>query len=294
VTLLSALITDTRRHLYSQVRDEVNRLTAGIDADDTALTFDFDLGAIQRGAILSAGLEEMLVWSVSSSGAVVERGYNGTTAAAHSAGAAVRVNAKYTDAAIVRAMNDDLRDLSSQGLYRVDTVSVTFNAGTDAYDLTSVTDLLGIIEVRYDVNDGTERWMPLGQNQWRLRRGMPTADFPSGMSLTINGYPVPGQALNILYKLPFAAALSTYADVVETVTGLPVSAHDLLPLGAALRLTIGSEISRNFMDQGETRRADEVPPGSRGSSMRGLIAWRQQRISNEAARLYRQYPTVRS
>ena len=131
----------------------------------------------------------------------------------------------------------------------------------------------------------------MDRNEWRLRRDMSTADFASGAALTVNGYVEPG-SMRVTYKAPFAS-LVTATDNVESVSGLHAQAHDILPLGAAIRLTAGAEIARNFLDQADTRRADEVPGTARLGQMRALLQLRQQRIDAEKARLYAKYPVIR-
>jgi hypothetical protein len=121
---------------------------------------------------------------------------------------------------------------------------------------------------------------------------MPTAEFPSGLTLTVNGYAESGRDMRVSYKKPFAATLASLAQVVETVSGIDASAVDILSLGAAIRLLAGTEVSRNFLDQSDTRRADEVPPQARASQMRALQQLRKDRISAEKARLYAKYPAV--
>lgn len=294
MTTVATVIEQTRRHLYAETRDELNKLSAGTDADDTALTFNYAVNGIQEGARLAIDLEELHVWSSSGTNAVVQRGVNGSTAATHASGALVYVNPRFTPFGILQALNDELRSLSSPGkLYRVATAVLTYESGTTGYDLTGVTDLLEPLDVAYDANDGTDAWPRLDRGLWRLARNLSTSDFPSGMALIVNGYAEPGRPLRVTYTAPFTANLATLADNVETASGLPATAIDILPLGAAIRLTMGNEVARNSLDQGETRRAGEVPAGARAGAMRGLLALYQQRVSEEVARLYSQNPVVR-
>ena len=292
-TTLADLIERTRRHLYTEVRDEIDRLAQGIDADDTTLTVDFGRAGVKDGAVLSIGLEELLVWSVSGATVTVERGFNGTTAAAHDSGDLIRVNPKHTDAAIAGALNDDLADLSTpaNGLYGVGTVELTYQAGTHTYGLTGVSTAIGILEVSFDANDGTGRWPVLSPRDWRLGRAMETDDYSTGLALTLDVAAQPGRQLRVVYAKPFTALTALAHDVV-VVGGLPATAVDIPPMGAAMRLTDGGEVARNFLHQGDTRRAGEVPAQARGASSRTLAARRRERIGAERSRLYRQYPAV--
>lgn len=294
-TTCSDLIERTRRHLYTETRDERSRLSAAVNSSETTFAFAGDMGGIQSGAVLSCGLEEMHVWSVSASTAVVERGINGSTAAAHASGDSVFVNPKFSGFSIFQALNEDLLDLSSpdNGLFRVRTVDIVYDGNTSTYDLAGVTDLVDIIDVTYDANDGTALWATIPRSQWRLKRSLPTATFASGMVFELKGYAMPGSAMNISYKSGFSP-LTALTDAVTTVTGLASTMVDIPPLGAAVRLTAGAEVGRNFLDQGETRRAGEVPAGARNASMRTLLMVRQNRINAEASRLYSQYPVTKS
>lgn len=294
MTTLSDLVERTRRHLYTERRDERNRLSGAIDVDDTALTLGFDAGGVAKGATLAIDLEEMHVWDVSGSTVTVARADGGSTAATHADLTTIFVNPKFSAFSIMQALNEELSDLSSptNGLFDVGTVSLTYSVGTDAYDLTSVTDLIEIIDVTYDANDGSSRWPSIPRSAWQLNRDLPTADFASGLMLTINGYAAAGQSINVVYKKPYTA-FTLLTNNVETFAGVHATAHDILPLGAAIRLTAGAEVARNFLDQGDTRRANEVPAQSRGSEMRALAALRRDRISAEKARLYAKYPVRR-
>lgn len=293
MTTVADAIARTRRHLYSETRDELNRLTTTVDNNDTTLAFDFDIGGIQAGALVAIDLEEIHVWSSSASGgAVVQRGVNGSTAAAHGSGSVIRVNPKTTDFEILQALNEDLADLSAEGLFQVVATTIDYDAATDAYVLNLTDDLTSIIQVNYDTNDSTARWNTIDRSHWRLRRDLPSDVFASGLALTINGYAEPGRRINVAYKAPFTTNLAALTDTLSQ-TGLPTTAHDIPPMGAAIRISAGDEVARNYLDQGETRRADEVPAGARLGSIRNLIVWRNQRIAAEKARLYAQYPAVK-
>lgn len=294
MTTVHDVIERTRRHLYGgESRDERNRLNGNITSSATGLGLDFTAQGIAPGATLAIELEELYVWDVTAPNVEVSRGEGGSTAAAHTSGTAIFVNPKFSAFSILQAINEELNDLSSPeaGLFAVGTVTLDYVGGTDAYNLTSVADLLGVLSVSFDTGDGSERWGVLRHGEWRLQRNADTAEFASGLALIVNGYVPSGRDLRVAYRKPFAA-LSSLAQNVETISGLPATAHDILAIGAAIRLTAGSEVARNFLDQGETRRAGEVPPQARANEMRALAQLRRDRISAEKARLYAKYPAV--
>jgi hypothetical protein len=80
-------------------------------------------------------------------------------------------------------------------------------------------------------------------------------------------------------------------DDIQQVCGFPLSAEDILILGAQIRLMAPREIKRNFTEsQGDTRRSDEVPAGAITNSVNGLIRIRRDRIIAEAMKLDSQHP----
>jgi hypothetical protein len=295
VATASDLLAATERHLLGGTREQRNKLAADVTVDATSWTFTFDLAGIKAGSRLSVGTETIYVWEVSDANktATVERGFDGSAAAAHASGALVTVNPRFTRAEILSAVNDDLADLSSpnNGLFRVRSVDVTYNPAKAGYDLPTV-GLIDVIEVRWKQAGSSAYWPTIRRGSYQVSRNMDTAEFPSGTALFLTTMASPGLPLRVRYKSTFGT-LSALADDVETATGLPATAHDLPPIGAALRLMAGREVKRNFTEaQGDTRRAEEVPPGAVDGSSRGLERLRRTRIADEASRLAAQYPTV--
>lgn len=291
MTTARELVAETKRHLLSSQREPMNKLATAVDATTPTLTFIYDTSAIQAGAHLQIGLELVYVWAVdtASKTATVERAQLGSTATVHAAGDVAVVNPKFPDFAILKALNDDLLDLSSpiNGLFAIRAVEFTASASVGSYDLTSATDVLEILSVRHEMPGVTGSWATVTNYELAQSAG---SGFASGYSLDVFEGVVPGRTLRVTYKASFGA-LASLDDDVEAVAALPASMQDLPPMGAAIRLVAPREIKRNFTEaQGDPRRAGEVPPGAVQGSMRGLMAVRQQRIANEAARLAQQWP----
>lgn len=293
MTTTSDMIHQTRRDLLGGGREELNKLSAGITADATSITFAFEVGGIQAGSVISIELEKILVWTVSGSdtASVVQRGYMGTTAATHSINTIVRVNSAYDDFDIFTALNHDISDLSSpaNGLFRVLSVDQSYSAATSGYNLTSATDVIDVLDVDYTAATGSYRRSIEGV---RLERHAPTADFASGLAVMFTtDFPDPGRSFRVTYKAPFASLSTTMSADVAVATGMPISLHDIPPLGAAARLLAPNESWRNRLDaEPGSRRDDAVPAGAIGNTARLLFAQRQSRIANEAARLMAAYP----
>src|SRR5690349_10875429 len=113
MTTTALLIEDTKRILHTGRPDQQNKLAADTTAGATSLSFSFPLDGIQAGATVQVGLELFYVWSVNASAqtAVVQPAQQGSTAADHDSGDLVAVNPRFSDYAILRALNDDLADL---------------------------------------------------------------------------------------------------------------------------------------------------------------------------------------
>lgn len=294
MTATSQIVNRVRTQMLSGQREEHNRLGGALTSSATSVSFDFDLGAVKPGAVLNVGTERMYVWTVAESTktATVERGWAGTTAAAHSSGDLVTVNGRFPSDVVLDRVNDELRSLSSplNGLFKMSTVDLTYNAAVEGYDLTGVSSLIEVYDVRFKQAGSFKDWPRV--HNWDFAASMSTDEFASGHALWVpNGEP--GQTVRVWYKAPFSS-LSSLSDDVETVSGLPASAIDLLEIGAQMRLAATRDGKRNFIEaQPQPRRAEEVPNGAWMDTASGLRALRRDRISEERSRLQSLYPLRR-
>jgi len=283
----ATIIRQARRDLLSGLVEERNRLQDAMDASTTTLTVVADGKGIREGAVIEVGNELMYVWGFTAGSAEVERGYDGSTASAHAAGATITVKPRFPNKMLFDHLNDDITDLSSptNGLFQIKVLERQYNGSDRAIDLTGVTDIISIHEVRWKYQN--DEWPQV--RRWRLSRNANTTNFASGLMLILDES-VQASAMRIVYKAPFSP-LTLFTDDITTVAGVPASLSDVLRMGVQLRAMVGREIKRNFTEsQGDTRRADEVGPGAVQASWRGLAALRAQRIEAEQARLSQQYP----
>ena len=307
MTTAATILNRANRQLLSGTVEQRNKLAGAINASTDTVTFLYELEGIRRGQVFEVDSELFYVWAVSpgAKSATVERGFNGTTAAAHDANALVTVNPRFPRNQMLEALNDELADLSSptNGLFKVVSFDLDYNGSDEMIDLPGVTNLQDMISVsvRYLTDDyipirryrvvrdvPTDDYIPL--RRYRVVRDVPTDDFPSGIALRMDQSVLAGR-LRIVYKTAFTA-LTTESQDVTSVAGVPASCDDILALGVQIRLMSPREIKRNFTEsQGDTRRADEVPQGAVGNSMQGLMRLRRDRITAEAMRLARLYPT---
>jgi hypothetical protein len=286
-----ALITRASRQLLSGTVEERNKLATTVTSADGQIVFTYDLGGFREGSVLEIGSELMYIWSSvpSTKTLVVERGYDGTTAAAHTAGANTVVNPRFPRQQMLDALNADLDDLSStmNGLFHVVAQDISYNGTDRQINLTSASGVIDLLDVRlrYLASD-----YPMIRKV-RLQRNLPTADFASGVAIVFDEAVMAG-TLRVVTKREFTR-VTAEANDMQTVAFLPVSCEDIVEMGVILRMMNGREIKRNFIEsQGDTRRSEEVPPGSTRDSLSNIQRLRRERITSEAARLKQQYPLV--
>jgi hypothetical protein len=288
-----ALINRVSRQLLSGTIEERNKLATTVTSADTSIVMSYDLAGLRAGSVFEIDSELMYIW-VAESGSktlTVERGYLGTTAAAHTAGALAILNPRFPQQQLLDSFNQELDDLSSpsNGLFRVVTASVDYNGADRQVNLTSATTIIDLIDVRlrYLASD-----YPVLRGV-RLSRDLPTSDFASGFALTFDEVSMAG-TLRVRYKAPFVRASTTSSDI-QSVCLMPINMEDIVEMGVMARMLSVREVKRNFIEsQGDTRRSDEVPAGSISNSVTNILRIRRDRIIAEASKLARQYPlTIR-
>jgi hypothetical protein len=287
----SALLDRVSRQLLSGTIEERNKLATTVTSSDTTFVMSYDLAGLRAGTVFEIDSELIYVWEATSGSktVVVDRGYMGTTAAAHTAGAIITLNPRFPKAQMFEALNQDIDDLSSpaNGLYRVIKVDVDYNGSDRQVNLTSATNVIDLLDVRlrYLSDD-----YPVIRKV-RLQRDLPTSDFASGFALVFDESIMAG-SLRVRYKAPFTR-LSTISGDIQTDGNIPLSMEDILEFGVMQRILSSREVKRNFIEsQGDTRRSDEVPSGSMSNSFTNIQRLRRERILAEAAKLARQHPLV--
>lgn len=288
--LTADLVEATRRYLLSGAGETLNKISGALDATSTTVTLARELRNVAAGTVLSAGLESMYVWDVTNLASrvlEVQRGYGGSTATTHADGSLVRVAPEFTDFAMFAALNDDIDALSSAGVYRRKTLDLTASStGVRTYNLAA--DVLDVYDVRYDAENVGNQWPQVAS--WTWQPDISATEFPSGAMLRLDS-PVPaGRTVRVRYKARLTR-LATLTDDVAAVTGLPATALDIPPMGAAWRLAAPAEIERNSTRrQGDSRRAEEVPAGAKLRASAGLAQRWQTRVGAERMALARIWP----
>jgi len=284
------LIDRTQRQLLSGVVEERNKLSSAMNSTGTSCVLSYDIGGVQAGTVIEIGSEQLYVWEANDSTKtlVVERGWNGTVAASHTSGSIVVASPRFPRSNILEAINDELSDLASpmNGLFQVKTLDLKYSPSQRQINLPAVAEIIDILDVRSRfISDDHQQ-----VSKVKLLRNMPTKDFGSGLALQIDSV-VPASDIRVTYKSPFTRIVSENDDI-QNIAGYPLSAEDILVIGAQIRLISPREVKRNFTEsQGDTRRSEEVPAGAVSNSISNLLRMRRDRVTSEAAKLTRQYPT---
>ena len=289
MTTVATVLNRASRQMLAGVVEERNKLASSLDSSTTSVVLSYDLGGFRAGSVFEIESELFYIWeaNTASKTLTVERGFNGTTAASHSANVLATLNPRFPRVQMLDSLNAELDDLSStmNGLFRVVTADLTYNGSDRQIDITSSGTIIELLDtrLRYLADD-----YPV-LNAVRLQTGLPTSDFASGNTLVFDE-PVMAGTVRVRYKAPFVRATSESSDLT-TNCFLPATCDDIVETGVILRMMSGREIKRSFIEsQGDTRRADEVPPGASRDSVANLARLRRERIIAEAARLKAQYP----
>jgi len=289
MTTVATILNRASRQMLAGVVEERNRLASSLDSSTTTVVLTYDLGGLRTGSVFEVDSELFYVWEAvpATKTLTVERGFNGSTAAAHASAATVTLSPRFPRISMFDAVNAELDDLSStaNGLFRVVSTSLSYNGNDRQINITSSGTILELLDVRLRYLADEYPVIHLV----RLQTGLPTTDFASGNSLVFD-QPVMAGTLRVRHKAPFVKA-ATEASDLTTDCFLPATCDDIIELGVIMRLMAPREIKRNFTEsQSDTRRADEVQAGAIAQSMANVMRLRRERVIAEAGRLKAQFP----
>lgn len=293
MTTGTQIIDKTLRQVLSGVVEQKNKLAVSLNSTTDSVVMTYDLEGLRPGQVFEIDSELFYIWSASTGTKTltVQRGFNGSTAASHSANALVTVMPRFPRSQVLEAINDELADLSSpmHGLFQVKSFDINYNGSDQMLPLPTVDAAIDLLTVQ--MRDTSTTYPTI--RKVKLVRDLPTDDFSTGFALRFD-QPTRNGRLRVVYKAPFTP-LTLESQNINSYSGLPDTCEDIVNIGTQIRLMAPREIKRNFIEsQGDTRRAEEVPVGAVGNSITNLLRMRRDRITAEAARLARQYPTFMS
>lgn len=296
MTTFRELIGETRGHLMTEKPDRLNLLGDDYVAGSASLVLGQTVIGIAAGSRIVVDLEVFLVLADPPSNSPgttisVRGGMDGSIPANHAENALVYMNPNFSDYRIAQQLNHCIVALDSHGLYQIKNKLITFNPSIAGYDLdVSPNEFIDIWRVSYSTPGPDLAWPVLQTRDYYVDSSADTGDFASGVQFRTRVGITPGQQFKVSYKASYSP-LVNLTDDVETVAGLHRSAHEIPPLGAAMRILSGAEVKRTFLTlQPEPRRQEEVPPGSMRQSMVPIVTAYYEAIDRELMYLHRKYP----
>jgi hypothetical protein len=272
--------------------ENVNLVQVSASAGQTSLQLELGVDGIQKGMLLSSGLNVWFVKGVyaNDNTVFVIPGYDGSPQQAVTAGDMVYVRPRMTDWFAFNALNDVLRRLSSpeNGLYKIGTWTAEVDATYQTYVVpTAAEGMTNILRVRWRVPGTTDVWTDLPDRMWRW---VYSAD--QNVIRILRNIPS-GTDVEFTYKAPFTLATSLSTDPVATC-GLTESMLDIPALGAAAMLLRTTEARRTQVStQGDSRRPEEVPVTANSSIASQLDREFKNRVQEEMIRLVTRIPIYR-
>jgi hypothetical protein len=214
------------------------------------------------------------------------RGYNGTTAAAHSANAKVVITPTYPRAAVKRAINDTINAVYPK-VFATGSTAVSFLASRTTYSVPA--DAIQILSMAWQSVGPTKEWLPIRQWRWDPIAYAPA--FSTGRTVSIYDNVLPGRTINIVYA-HIPSQMSNNTDDFENVTGLPASMKDVLVYGAAWRLSSYVDPARISITAPGADELDSKRPYGTGTNVtKQLQALYQNRLEEESLKQKLQFPT---
>lgn len=251
---LGSMVEGILDHLYghSATQDASTELNTDIAEDALSFTVD-DSSAMSRG-LIEVDTELMDVKSVDlTSGAVSlytrGRGVRGSTAAAHTAGARVRISPVIPYHSVVREVNAELAALFPR-ICAVASTEFDASATTVTYDLPA--DAVMVLDVRWRNSLG--EWERV--RQWGVDFSQNTTDHATGT--TVKAVTPDVGKIRVIYGKPFAS-LGSLDETLESV-GVQESLEDVIRMGAALRLLPSMDLARLSVISVPAADANNKPP----------------------------------
>lgn len=232
--------TDTFASLIEEIRLSLSGF--GVDNDlVTALSNDVasadviigvtDSSAVSRGII---EIDEEILYVQSNNNGVLTiapfgRGYKGTAATTHTAGAMVSISPTFPRSTVSRAINQTIQAVYPD-LFSVKTYEFTTDSVYWQYNLPADVERVLLVESKWAATDG---WEPV--REWDVTHSANTTDHATGKFIALGRPYSAGVTIHVTYAAR-PTLLANAADEFSATTGLPATARDVVVLGTAVRL----------------------------------------------------------
>jgi hypothetical protein len=276
---------------YTLRQDRATHLTQNVTSTGLGLS----LASVSNIGMGTIEIEDELLWidsydRISSTATVAPygRGYQGTTAEAHTLNTKVVIAPTFPRATVKKAINDTI-DAVFPNLFGVGVHTFNFNTAVTTYSLPA--DSETILYVSWKSTGPTQEWVPV--RNWRQDSFANATSFATGQTISIYDRIDAGRTVQVYYtKKPTTLEASGPSATFESVTGLPSSCKDVIVYGAAYRLAAFIDPGRLNYSSAEADNADtKIQYGSGASTARFLLALFQQRLNEETKKLRDVYPT---
>lgn len=292
-TTYAELINEITLNLsgYALRQERMTYLTQDLTAEGTTIHLR-DVGSIGKG-IIEIGDE--LLWidsydrnSNTATIAPFGRGYNGTTAVAHSANEKVTVAPTFPRIAVKRAINEAIQATYPR-LFALGNYEFTYNPVQNTYEIPA--EVQTIQNVSYSTIGPSKEWRPI--RNWRQDPMASMVTWTSGNTLSVYDAIPAGRKIQMHYtKIPSVFNGAAESAVFETVTGLQTSARDVIVYGACYRLASFIDAGRMNYTSAEADQADsKIQYGSASSTSRYYLALYNQRLAEEENKLRDLFPS---
>lgn len=210
-----------------------------------------------------------------------QRGFMGTTAAAHSVNARVINDPLIPRHRLFEEIQSTIRQLDD--LYQVKTTELTSSATVNTFEIPA--EVVRILKVQYETIGPSKEWITV--NSYVMD---PNADFATGKALTLhaNGCIYPGRRIQVTYQAALGVPVAT-TDSLETL-GIPAEMHDVLRYGACWRAVKTLAPSRMNARAVESPETNGVSPNSISEVAKELFQLFAFRRDEERKRLLTKYP----
>lgn len=212
------------------------------------------------------------------------RGFETTTAAAHTTGTRVISNPLFPRSAIKRAINATIGDAGGV-LFAVGRTTFPFLGAQVSYPLPTAAN--SVLQVSWQEVGPTKAWRNV--RNFRLDQEDGTSGG-TGTAIQIRDGIIPGRIVQVVYAF-YPAPLVNDTDVFTTVTGFSDSVEDVITYGACARLLSYLDSSRVQTKSTDPSQAAAVPVGAASNVSKQMYAMYRQRLSEERVRLLATYPT---
>lgn len=238
---------------FGSSNDMLCSLSYDIAANDLIIGVD-DSSAVSKGII---EIDDELIFVVSNNAGTLTiptwgRGYKGTVAATHAAGARVAVAPTYPRPVVAREINNTIRAVYPD-LFAVKSTDITMDGSHWQYELPADCDRVLLVDAKWTTIDG---WEPV--RAWDVIQSASTGDFASGKFIAFAEPMMAGVTVHVTYAA--VPTLLTADSDLFTATGLAATTRDVILLGAAARLLPWMDTGRVGTETVMSDQQDEAKP----------------------------------